>query len=195
MNGLWRPRVLGAWRMPAERPGHPRRQPRAQHRRPDADGHRAPAGALPGQAGGVRRPARTPSCAPSGSCKVDRTSADRRPSATRSACWSAAACSGYSPRAPAATATSPSCAPGWPTSRSARARPSCRSRCWAAPASRPGGPRAAAAARPDRRRLRRALRRGRRQRTPHPDRAGRGHERIQERLTGHLAEARRATGR
>ena len=43
MYGLWKPRVLGAWRVPPTGPVDPGGQPLAQHRRPDADGHGAPA--------------------------------------------------------------------------------------------------------------------------------------------------------
>ncbi|MFC7467380.1 1-acyl-sn-glycerol-3-phosphate acyltransferase [Actinomadura keratinilytica] len=135
MYGLWRPRVLGAWRVPSAGPVI-----LAVNHSHMIDG--------PMLMGTAPRPVHflikkeafvgplDPFLKGIGQLKVDRDTTDRAAVTDALGVLKAAASSGSSPRAPAARATSPRSAPASPTSPSAAAPRSSRWPSSAAPTGR-----------------------------------------------------------
>lgn len=137
MYGLWKPRVLGSWKVPATGPVI-----FAVNHSHNIDG--------PMVMGVAPRPTHflikkeafigplDPFLLGIGQLKVDRSVADRGAIMQALDVLSAGESSASSPRAPAVRATSPRCAPGSRTSRYAAVPRSSRSPCWEAPSGGDG---------------------------------------------------------
>lgn len=131
MYGLWRPRVLGAWRVPATGPAI-----LAVNHSHNIDG--------PMLMGTAPRPVHflikkeafvgplDPFLLGIGQLKVDRSTADRTAISNALGVLETGVSSASSPRAAAEKETSPRCARGSPTSPYAQGLRSSRSRCWEA---------------------------------------------------------------
>ena len=177
MYGLWRPRVLGAWRVPAAGPVI-----LAVNHAHGIDG--------PMLMGTAPRPVHflikkeafvgplDPFLRGIGQLKVDRSTADREAITDALGVLDSGGVLGIFPEGTRGEGDFAPCGPAWRTSPCARAHRSCRWRCSAAPTA---GPADHLPLPPLRGRVDvvfgDALRGGRRQRTAHPQGAGRGDRR------------------
>lgn len=137
MYGLWKPRVLGAWKVPATGPvilavNHAHNvdgpmvmgvAPRPTHFLIKKEAFVGPLGTFLGAIGQV---------------EVDRSTADRTAITRALSVLDEGESSGSSRKAPEGAATSPPCGPASRTSRCAAGRRSCRWRSWEARTSAVG---------------------------------------------------------